>query len=340
MLFAEQTTEVAHSGRSHQGDTGVASLLRAYRYHVHRPSSPQALGEFVERFSAAWRKHSQDSAPQPTAVLEMMHKRDRVLKQAWTQLLPGDYPPVMIASVLECANPFIVRASGMSPLIVMSEGLAAFAFGMVLTAMLYAHEEHDSQECLTAMRQFMLAWLENDPALAPAGALIQDLSTLDQETTTFAVGLSNSVLTWAFYHELGHFRLGHLGHRTQLLHATPGGEALAELRSYSHQLELDADAFGMDRYLELLMHEAELRRNFEIGRQADHAPIMGFELMNLAYRLHPQFDRRGSQSHPAPLDRAAGLHKHAAARLSAEGREFYAYWSDLLAHVEAGLTSH
>ena len=119
-----------------------------------------------------------------------------------------------------------------------------------------------------------------------------------------------------------HIAEGHLGHRTQLLHATPGGEALAELRSYSHQLELDADAFGMDRYLELLVHEAELRRNFEIGRQADHAPIMGFELMNLAYRLHPQYDRRSSQSHPAPLDHAVGLHQHAAARLSADGREF------------------
>jgi hypothetical protein len=183
------------------------------------------------------------------------------------------------------------------------------------------------------------AWLENDPALAPPGTLIQDLSTLDQETTTFAVGLSNSVLTWAFYHELGHFRLGHLGSRTQLLHSTPGEEVVAEMRSYPHQHELEADTFGMDRYLELLVHEAELRREFEIGKQADHAPIMGFELMNLAYRLHPQYDRRSSQSHPAPLDRAAGLRRHAAARLSVEGGEFYAYWSDLLAHVEAGLTS-
>jgi hypothetical protein len=78
-------------------------------------------------------------------------------------------------------------------------------------------------------------------------------------------------------------------------------------------------------------------REFEIGKQADHAPLMAFELMNLAYALHPQNDRRVSQTHPAPLDRAQALRRHGTGRFSTQGEAFYDYWRDLLAHVELGL---
>jgi hypothetical protein len=74
-----------------------------------------------------------------------------VLENAWTQLLPGEYPAVVIAGVVGQSNPFTVRSMSLAPLVVMCEGLPAFIFSAVLTAMPYAHEEADAEECLTTL---------------------------------------------------------------------------------------------------------------------------------------------------------------------------------------------
>lgn len=338
MLFAEYTRSDTQYEQYAQERAGVRSLMRAYQCNLHRAWSPQRTRGFVSRFSASWGNVG-GVVPKAGDVLEMMYKRNDVLRKAWTQYLPGDYPSVVIASVLEFANPFIVRAHGKEPLVVMTEGLTFFILGMVLSSVLYAHEEHEPQDCLAVMRQVMQSWLENDPDRAPSSNKVLQLSTIDQQTTTVAVGLANSVLTWAFFHELGHFRLGHSGHSISRMGSASEGEVVAEVLSYRHQQELEADAYGMDRYLELLVHETELRQEFEIGQEADHAPIIAFELMNLAYELHPHLDRRKSASHPDPLTRAATLRNHADAQLSVGGRRFYNYWRELLAFVKDGLTS-
>ncbi len=339
MLFPESATKliVPELLEFRSEKQSVNALFNDYGYKMHEPPTPVNSAEFVKEFCRAWRNNDNQSTVQPVEVFDMMARRNRDLERAWTQYLPGDHPSVIITSVVGRANPFIIRNANLSPLIVMSEGLSGFVFGMVMTFMLYAHDRLEPEIALSAMRRFMLAWLTNDPVHTPSGTEIHRFSTIDQEITTFAVGIANCVMTWAYFHELGHLRHGHLNHTTQMIQSASNTNVIAEAHSYSHANEYEADCTGLDMHLDLLRFENELRKDFEIGKQADHAPLMGFELMDIAYQTFPAYDHRISSSHPPPLARSRALHNCGAQRFCEEGVAFYSYWCDLLAYVKTGL---
>ena len=156
-------------------------------------------------------------------------------------------------------------------------------------------------------------------------------ATLDMETGGFGAGLADAAFTWAFLHEMGHYALGHLPVTQRLLGTAPDGQGTAATLTYDQQNELAADAFGFERYLGLMPYSAEIRKNLRFGPQIDHAPIVVFELMDLAYRLEGAESLLISQTHPAPLTRAKRLLELGSGRFSGEGLDWHAYWAERLA---------
>ena len=106
-------------------------------------------------------------------------------------------------------------------------------------------------------------------------------------------------------------------------------------------ISLAADAFGFQRYLGLIPYSDEIRKNLRFGPQMDHAPIVMFELMDIAYRLERATALLSSSTHPAPLMRANRLMELGSDSLSEEGRTGTStVQRDLLSSVAKLVSSH
>jgi hypothetical protein len=113
-----------------------------------------------------------------------------------------------------------------------------------------------------------------------------------------------------------------------LLNMLADGTAEASSLSYAHRDELEADAFGFERYLGLMPLEQHIRRSMPFGPQIDHAPLVVMDLVDLAFHVAGRADLLVSESHPPPVVRAQAMRDAFAARLSAEGLDWYEYWME------------
>lgn len=127
---------------------------------------------------------------------------------------------------------------------------------------------------------------------------------------------------------MGHFILGHLPSHETIRQMADGGGTTASSMSHNHQDEIEADLYGFDRFLGLMPLTMQIRRHTLSGPQIDHAPIIAFDLMDLAYRLGKRQDLLVSATHPAPLDRIRRLLEARENSLSDEGRDWYAFWRE------------
>jgi hypothetical protein len=341
MLAAEPTKpELSREGKLFEGllSTSARSALARSGFVSFAPSSDADVEGYVQHFSALWADVDDGFVPDPKEVLRQMDHRESMLYDLWELALRNDFvndiPPLVTqAPVTRTANPVILRSALLQrPLVVMSEGLWNFVCAAVMGILHWAEGSGPREAFgVQLFKNAAASWVANDPRIGPRGIDMARGATLDMETGVFGAGLADAVFTWAFLHEMGHFALGHLPVTQHLLGTAPDGKGTAAVLTYDQQNELAADAFGFERYLGLMPHSDEIRRNLCFGPQIDHAPIVVFELMDLAYRQEGATALLTSATHPAPLVRADCLLALGADRLSEEGREWYAYWEERLA---------
>ncbi len=320
--------------------TSARSTLTRGGFISFAQSSDADVDGYVRYFSGLWSNVGDGFTPDPAEVIRQMDQHEGILFDLWKLALRDDFvdePPPLVAQapVMRTANPVILRSSTLKrPLIVMSEGLWSFVCAAVMGVLHWAEGKGEREDFgLRLLRSASASWVENDPGLGPSGQELAQGVTMDMETGVFGGGLADAVFTWAFLHEMGHFALGHLPVSQRLLGSMPGTGGTVEALTYDQRNELAADAFGFERYLGLMPHAEEIRRSLRFGPQIDHAPIVAFELMDLACRLQGAEELLNSQTHPPPLVRAQRLMELGAGRFSDEGVEWYAYWSERLAAV-------
>lgn len=298
-------------------------------------SSEQEVADYVTHLCALWATHGDGQTPDPSAVRSLMNKQEAMLIELWIAALrndagPNEPPIVALAPVTASANPLVLRSRRFKqPVIVMAEGLWSLVSGATLGMLLWA----DGPDDLEQFGRDMLvgacnAWVRNEPRAGPSGMAIAKAMVVDIETTHFAVGMANACFTWAFLHEMGHIYLGHLPTDEVVKGLLPDGTAKASLYSYAHRDELEADAFGFERYLGLMALEKDVRRNMPFGPQIDHAPLVLMDLVDMAFRVAGRDDLLKSKSHPTPAIRACAMRDAFASRLSAEGLYWYEYWME------------
>jgi len=340
MLAPESSTAPARSGAElFQGllSTSARTTLARGGFISFAKSSDADVEGYVNHFTGLWAGVDDGFTPDPREVLRQMDERESILFDLWKLALRNDFahdsiPLVAQAPVMCSANPLILRSTVLKrPLVVMSEGLWDFVCAAVMGVLHWA-EGTDQREAFGEhlFRNAAAAWVANDPRIGPSGMDMARAATLDMETGIFGVGIADAAFTWAFLHEMGHFALGHLPVLEHVLGVAADGQGTAATLTYAQTNELAADAFGFERYLGLMPHSEEIRRRLRFGPQIDHAPVVIFELMDLAYHLEGATAQLGSPTHPPPLARAEHLLAAHEAQLSDEGREWYAYWSERL----------
>lgn len=320
---------MSHASRSTLARAGFVSFT---------PSSDAEIAAYLQGFGHLWTRTGDGIAPDPSAVLHQMGQREHQLLALWRRALrhdvgSADLPLVIQAPVRHTPNPLVLRSSALQrPLVMMSEGLWSFVSAAALGVLLWA-EGTGAQEAV-GQRLFMAAatgWVTRAPEQEPRGTAMAEAATLHLDLSTWAVGLADAAFTWAFLHEMGHLALGHLPASEVVRGMSADGRSTATSLSYAQRDELAADAFGFARYLGLMPLADEIRQNFHFGPQIDHAPLVMFELMDLACRVTGAQALLASPTHPAPLDRVRHLRRLHGAALSAEGCEWHAYWSERLA---------
>jgi hypothetical protein len=308
-------------------------------------SPEEDVAEYVKQASALWATQGDGQTPDPAEVRKLMDQQETMLYDLWMAALRNDAPPdelpiVAQAPVTASANPLVLRSRRLKqPVVVMAEGLWSLVSGATLGMMLWA----DGPDELEQFGQEMLvgacrAWVRNEPRAGPSGMAMAKAMVVDLETTHFAVGLANACFTWAFLHEMGHVYLGHLPTHEVVKGMLADGTAEASSRSYAHRDELQADAFGFERYLGLMPLENDVRRNMPFGPQIDHAPLVLMDLVDLAFRVDGRTDLLVSESHPPPVVRARAMRDAFEPRLSAEGLDWYEYWMERSAAMRRELT--
>lgn len=318
--------------------TSARAALARSGFVSFAQSSDADIEGYVQHFSGLWAGVDDGFVPDPKEVLRQMDQRESVLFDLWKLALRNDFaqdtPPLVAqAPVTRTANPVILRSAFLRrPLVVMSEGLWHFVCAAVMGVLHWAEGTgHREAFGLQLFRNAAASWVVNDPHIGPSGMDMARAATLDMETGVFGAGLADAAFTWAFLHEMGHFALGHLPVAEQVLGTAPNGQGIAAALTYDQQNELAADAFGFERYLGLMPYSDEIRKNLRFGPQIDHAPVVVFELMDLAYRLEGASALLSSSTHPPPLVRAERIMALGGDRLTDEGRDWYAYWSERLA---------
>lgn len=332
------------AGRLFRTPVGAASeaRLRLHDLGAFTPNTEGEVDDYLVAFCEGWRQRGHGGPlPDPGQVRLAMDAQDRNLLWLWglareeVGLHPTD-PDVAIAPVLSLGNPVIIPSADRAPLIVMAEGLWGLVMKVALGILTWADGPAGHEEAsLAFVRQAGEEWRSNDPRRGPSGNAVIAMSTLDQDNTTFAVGLAHAFFTWAYLHELGHFRLGHLAAGVAARSAlddqgTSPPSPEAEVRFYAHSEELQADRFAADGYLRLMAREMEVRTRLEIGAQIDHAPLIGMEIINLAMRLSGRLGSLDSATHPAPLTRRTAMAGATKGRQSAGGASFYEDWRERL----------
>jgi hypothetical protein len=325
-------------------DDMARNTLSRSGYISFTPSSDTDVAQFIGHFSGLWERVDDGFTPNPQDVKRQMDEYESILYDVWRLALRNDFasgptPLVAQAAVTRRANPLIFRSHKLNRhIIVMASGFWDFIAGSVLGLL---HWAEGSGEREVAGKNFFIAsaneWIENDPSIGPGGGNWIELATIDLDITNYAVGLAEAAFTWAFLHEMGHFTLGHSPVIEETRGRSADGTATATSMVYKHEDELAADAFGFDRYLGLMPLTMELRQHIRFGPQIDHAPIVAFELIDLAYRLKSKYNLLNSSSHPPPLERAKVLMISRGSDLSEEGRDWYGYWSERLAALQVEL---
>jgi hypothetical protein len=312
-------------------------LFRLYGLSESVKNTEAQTTEFINRFSEAWTRGGHQDAPTMEGVRTMMEDFDERLITVWHRPRSAGVHAVRITSVPGVSNPFVITRDGARPLIVMCVGLWSLVFEFLLGMLTYADDPPGSDRGLAFAKRALSAWVNSEPALSPRAPEIQQLSVLDLQNTATAVGMATGALTWAYFHEVTHIERRHVRSGSRVLRsaAEPGVELTVP--SYQHGMELEADRGGLDGVLELMSEEIEIRKTVEFGPMVDHAASILFDIMDIAYRLHPESDRRISPTHPSPAARAHHLREYGSSRFSSEGMDFYEYWRDLLNF--AGLTS-
>ena len=328
-----------HAARLFRTPVGITSARRLRTFNL-RPFTPNTEGEvdqFLTAFCESWnRREHRGVLPNRRDVRKAMDAQDRNLLWLWDLARKqvgrrAADPVAAIAPLLSLGNPAIIP--GPRPLIVMAEGLWTLVMKVTLGILTWADGPSEYEGAgLEFVRRACDEWRTNKPERGPAGETVVTLSTLDQDSTTFAVGLAHGFFTWAYLHELGHFRLGHLPSgvfaRAALADDGDGAEGPneAEVRSYAHAEELEADCFAGDAFLRLMPHEMKVRERMEFGQQIDHAPLIGMEIINLAMRLAGRHGDLSSRTHPAPLDRRSAMAISLRQRFTPAGTDFYLDW--------------
>ncbi|KGM39780.1 hypothetical protein JY96_06375 [Aquabacterium sp. NJ1] len=335
-----------HANRLFRTPVGTASArrLRAVDLKAFTPNTESEVDHFLVAFCEGWRQRGHEGAlPERRGARKAMDEQDRNFLWLW-DLARKEIgrkrrdPSVAIAPLLSLGNPVIIP--GPRPLIVMAEGLWSLIMKVALGILVWADGPSGYEDAgLTFVRHACEEWRTNDPERGPPGRAVISLSTLDQDITTFAVGLAHGFFTWAYLHELGHFRLGHLPSAVVARAALAGDDSQGqdpkgEVRAYMHAEELQADAFAADAYLRLMPLELTVRGRMEFGQQIDHAPLIGMEVINLAMRLAGRSGDLTSSTHPAPLTRRSAMADSFEPRFTLAGRSFYAAWTARL--IEAG----
>lgn len=341
MLAAEPTKPaLSVEGALFEGllSTSARSVLARSGFVSFARSSDADIEGYVQHFSGLWADVDDGFVPDPKEVLRQMDQRESMLYDLWQLALRNDFvnetPPLVAqAPVTRTANPVILRSALLKrPLVVMSEGLWNFVCAAVMGVLHWAEGTGQREAFgVQLFRNAAASWVANDPRIGPNGMDMARGATLDMETGVFGAGIADAVFTWAFLHEMGHFALGHLPVAQRLLGTAPDGLGTATALTYDQHNELAADAFGFERYLGLMPHADEIRKNLRFGPQIDHAPIVVFELMDLAYRLEGAESLLTSPTHPAPRVRATRLLELGSGRFSEEGHDWYAYWEERLA---------
>lgn len=318
--------------------TSARTVLARSGFISLQPSSSAEVANYVRHFSRRWSAVGDGFSPNPDEVLKQMDEREAQLFGLWKLALrddfpAGDSPLVAQAPVRYSSNPLIIRSSVLQrPLIVMSEGLWTFACYAVMGILHWAEGEgHREEFGMQLFKKAAASWVRNNPRIGPTGDDAVEATTMDMETAVFGAGIADAVFTWAFLHEMGHHALGHLPESERPRGMSADGTTSASTPAYSQQHELAADAFALDRYLGLMPYSDEIRRTFRFGPQIDHAPVVLFELIDLACRAEGALSLLEADTHPAPLARAAHLLGVGDERFSKDGREWYEYWAERMA---------
>lgn len=299
------------------------------------PLPDEDMDVYLRQFSSLWGNLVGGPNPDPVEIRRQMDEQESMLQEIWHLALRNDVPEELLplvaqAAVTDTANPLILRSPRLKvPLIVMSDGLWKLVLGGVLGTLHWAERGGSWEE--RGKNLFVgsaISWSENDPTLGPARVEVAEAAALDLDVANFAVGLANATFTWAFLHEMGHFVLGHLPSGEVFRRMSADSSETAGSLSYFRQDEIRADSFGFERFLGLMPLTMEIRRRMPFGPQIDHAPIVAFELMDLAYRVSGRVDLLDSKTHPNPLIRARLLHDSNTNYLSSEGKEWYLYWRE------------
>jgi len=305
---------------------------------------PSTLQDYLSNFCWKWSPESAVGRPLPENVVAEMDRQESIIFAIWrhglhNSLNDHDIPDVIVARVARYLNPLVLPREGAPPLVVMSTGSLNFVLTACLGIMTWA-ENTGSREALglRLLRDAIYRWIHGDLKPGTLSSDLAEAATLDLDTTNFAVGVAYAAFSWTFFHEMGHVHLGHLSTGSQRMviaggNGRSGSRTVDAIRAYNHSDERAADAFGFERFLDLMPHADEIRRSFPFGPQIDHSPMVFLDLVNLAYLATGNQQYLVSRTHPSPLDRKSKLIFAFGRRLSEDGRDWYEYWSERLSAI-------
>jgi hypothetical protein len=164
--------------------------------------------------------------------------------------------------------------------------------------------------------------------------LSEKLMHIDDGIGSIAELMSFNMLAFAFYHEVSHSLLGHVGPDCQATVAMVGYPQRLGVFTAQQQQELDADAHGA-KLFEALLRLSRSGKMDWTGERYDHAPLALFRVMALLEKVKTKLTGRDfdSATHPHPMRRLEEL-KCRYAPSSASGVEAFKRLTSALDRVE------
>lgn len=138
--------------------------------------------------------------------------------------------------------------------------------------------------------------------------LIYELMKRDYEAVELGNYLFQSFKAFILLHEIGHHALGHTAGRRNLVWRIHGDAASVAVDSHEHAKELEADAYALRYFLELLRSQDNSRQTF-FKYTMPFAPELFFQIAERLDRFKAARIGRpaGYESHPHPERRIAAL---------------------------------
>lgn len=145
----------------------------------------------------------------------------------------------------------------------------------------------------------------------------------DKELGPIAEKMAFNMITFAFYHEVSHSVLGHLGGNGAVNIHVGGRPQTRKVFTWRQQQELDADMQGC-RFFQTLISISDHGSDFWTGNRYNHAPLVFFHLLTLLDRLKEKagLARTSPRSHPESSERLEAA-RMALGDLSREGKEIH-----------------